>query len=208
MQLPFEQAIGLIKEADILLFRNPPWPKLGWWIARFTSSEYSHVGMAHLENDIWYVVEYREFQKSRMYPLQRYLESGADIDVFRVMSPINFSFLHISGNGSPKYNIEEIQLTFSDQVANNIIKEAKKLLGRKYGWWNIWRIMGQFIPFVRLLSAGKRENVIQEMVCSTLVTWCYRRFYIDLCPNTVDSLTTPADISRSGLLSYLFSLTI
>ena len=209
MQLPYNQCLDLIKEADVLLFRRPKQIyKLGWWIGAVTQSEYSHVGLAFIKDDVWYVLEYREFRKSRIYPLQRYLEDGADIDVYRVSSPITFPFLHISGNGSPKYNIEEIQLTFDSQVAYNIIQEGKSLLGKNYGWINIWKIAKMYIPIFRLFTNSNRENIIQEMVCSTFVAWCYKRHYIDLVPNVTNSLTTPADIARSSILNYLFSLTI
>ena len=85
MGILYKNAKPLIKEADVLLFKagklfkNP----VGWTIGAYTRSPYSHTGLAHWENGELYCLEFREFEGSRMYPMDKYIQEGANIDIFR-----------------------------------------------------------------------------------------------------------------------------
>ena len=49
--VPYEESKNLIKEGDILLFRGTGF--IGFFIARYTNGDHTHVAMAHLDGDTW-----------------------------------------------------------------------------------------------------------------------------------------------------------
>jgi hypothetical protein len=206
-KLPYEEAKSLIKEADVLLFRAGPLTKnpIGWFISTYTRSVYSHVGLAHWEDGELYCVEFREFIGSRKYPVDKYIKDRFNtIDVFR---PVKSCLSPKMINGKMGY----VGHLFSQKVAEDIITTAEALIGKKYGWWNIWQMMKTYMPLIRLRS---NRNLVKyddvpdpkRFVCSTLVSYAYRINYIDPVPFLCDSMVTPGDLARSSLFSYLFSI--
>lgn len=184
-----------IKEADILLFRRPNFPNIGWWISKFTFSPYSHIGLATIENGLPYCLEFREFIGSRRKNIIEYINEGAKIDVFRVPSRI-----HFEDTGHYK------ELNFSAKKALKITSMGKEMLGKGYGWKNILSIFETYIPFIRLLKYVDKDANGDNYVCSTFVSYLYRKYYIDLCSFLADDYTTPGDIARSPILFYQFTL--
>ena len=66
--IPYSEALPLIQEADILLFRGKG--IISWLIKRYGSGVHSHVGIAHWDNDNLQCVEFREFKGGRSVSLK------------------------------------------------------------------------------------------------------------------------------------------
>lgn len=209
--LQFQKAKDLLKEADILLFRHPRFPKLGWFVSRYTQSPYSHVGLYHKEKKDHYCVEFKEFIGSRVYPLEKYIDEGALIDVFRVFPEVTIPVVEEINTLKIKgfYN-DTKKLKFTDEISKNITGDAIKLVeaNTPYGWSVIWRIAKGFVPGLRLANGDKfidnREKNIY--VCSTLITYTYRKHYIDPVNFLADDYTKPGDIARSSIIKKIIEI--
>jgi hypothetical protein len=206
MNISYSVAKSLIKEADILLFKRGNFPSIGWWIGKYTYSPYSHTGLATWMDCKLYCLEFREFCGSRIYPIDSYVhEYSGRISVFRAVETAVFPKIVYDQNG-PKLSYDTFE--FNDDVALKITNEAKQLVGQKYSYWTIWQIFKTYIPFVRL---GRKivkngESDPKRFVCSTLVTYSYRKNFIDPVPFISDSYTTPGDLARSGLFKKMFEI--
>lgn len=204
MVLDYDTAKPLIRNADILLFKAKKFPGVGWWIGKYTHSPYSHAALAHVHKDDTYCLEFREFKGSRQYELDKYVEEGNKIDVFRCVDTIIYPRLINSDNPNIKY----VEYNFDSDVANKIIYTALQLIGQPYSYWTIWQMFKTYIPLIRLrgrvVKNGEPEP--KNFVCSTLVTYTYRKNFLDPIPFLSDSYTTPGDLARSGLFSYIFSI--
>jgi len=206
ISIPYSQGKQLIKEADVLLFRATKFPGVGWWIGKYTRSTYSHTGLAHWENDQLYCVEFREFIGSRKYPMDDYINEvdGRGIDVFRSLDTVIAPCLIPSD--PPKLCHKEYN--FTADVAECITNTALKLIGKKYSYWTIWQMFKTYVPFIRLRTKVVKNGELDptKFVCSTLVTYAYRTNFIDPVPFLSDGYTSPGDLGRSGLFSYLFTI--
>ena len=79
--------------------------------------------------------------------------------------------------------------------------------GQPYGWKNIWLMLLRFIPGARLFQQNiNDDDVAKAKVCSTAVTVALRRNYMDPVPYLADDRVSPADLARSPLLQYLFTI--
>lgn len=191
-----------VKDADILLFKAPFFPKIGWFIAKLSFSKYSHVGIAKIELGELYCIEFREFKRSRKYKVSDYLKEGAEIDVFRISPSIKqLKF-------DPDKDIVIIERHVFDQnVVNRLLYHAEAMVGRKYNWSSIKNMVFTLLPFIRIFSS---PNVVDETtrnyVCSTFVSYLIRRYYVDPCQFLPDSYTKPGDLARSNIINYLFTL--
>jgi hypothetical protein len=206
-RLPLSKCKNLIENADVLLFRHPEFPKLGWFVARYTLNQYSHVALASIDNVI-NCVEFREFRGSRIFPLEAYIETGHIIDVYRMSHQLLVPYLDAPPvvNGH-KAEISYEELSFTDDIKDAIVNEAKKLIGRNYGYINIAKILLTLLPFIRLVTHKDTiEKTPKHFVCSTMVEFCYRKHWLELVPNINDSFVSPADIAGSSLLNYLFTI--
>lgn len=194
------RASKLFKPADVLLFKSKGFPHLSWWISKYTNSIYSHVGLASYENNEWCSVEFKEFIGSRIKPLQEYINSGKQIDVYRAVP----QFFHLEYYND-SFVENSVCLTISRQ--NAIVDTAKTLIGRPYGWNAIVKMAKSYTPILRLHSNGK-DDIIDPIVfvCSTLVSYSYRKNYVDLVRHLSDDRVSPGDISRSAILRYVFSI--
>ena len=86
--IPYSEAIPLIQEADILLFRGKG--IMSWLIQRYGSGVHSHVGIAHWDNKNLQCVEFREFKGGRSVSLKRQVNSNpSGIDVFRAANRVD-----------------------------------------------------------------------------------------------------------------------
>jgi hypothetical protein len=194
----------LIKDADVLLFKRSGFLNLGWWIKKYTNSQYSHAALAHWCDDGLCALEFRELHGSRIYPLDQYIKEGNDIDVFRCINGIEYPVLVTY----PELRVSSIYKEFNDVVRQNIINTAKTLLGKKYSWWTIWSISKNYIPFLRLKQSGTQRDDIDptKFVCSTLVSYSYRINFLDPVPFLDDEYTTPGDLGRSRLFCKIFEI--
>ena len=208
LKLEYSKYKHLINEADILLFNHGIFLGLGWMVAKYTHSPYSHVALAHWHEDGVRCLEFREFIGSREdFTIQDYLDLGYKIDVFRATPSISIPYVDFKNPESP--TVEKIEIEFDRTTATKIIATAHKLLGRRYSWWTIWQLAKTLIPFVRLRQRRFEKNGepdVTEFVCSTLVTYAYRLNYVDPVSFLPDTYTTPGDLARSELFVKLFEI--
>jgi hypothetical protein len=208
LKLEYSKYKYLINEADILLFNHGVFLGIGWIVAKYTHSPYSHVALAHWHGDDVRCLEFREFIGSREdFTIQDYLDRGCRIDVFRAAPTISIPYVDFESLDNP--TVEKIEIEFDRTVATKIIATAHKLLGRRYSWWTIWQLAKTFIPFVRLRQHKFEKNGepdVKEFVCSTLISYAYRLNYADPVSFLPDPYTTPGDLARSELFVKLFEI--
>lgn len=200
--LPYNEASELLQEADVLLFEHGAFPSVGWLIAKYSQSPYSHVGLASKEGKNWNCLEFREFIGSRKYPLEQYVkDQPGKIDVFRACHKLVFPSFEYG-------HVFDKELVFYPEIAHKITDSARELIGQSYSWYLIYSMTASFIPFLRLKQKIKFEDESDTIsfVCSTLVNYTYRRHYTDLVKFLPDYYTKPGDIARSPVLNYLFTL--
>lgn len=194
------QAKALIEEGDVLLFRAPSFPKIGFWICKYTGGIHSHVGLAHWDNNDLYIVEQKEFKGGRSVLLSSQVK-GHTIDVYRPKPKV-------MKHEMVDFDISWHTTILTDEIRSNITRTALSLTGTNYGWKSIWEIFKGYAPFFRIITRTKNgDNAVADAyVCSTVVTYSYRMNYEDPCPNLSDKRTSPADIAQSTLFEYLFTL--
>mgnify|MGYP002624773077 FL=1 len=214
--VPYLNAIEVMEDADVLLYRGGNFPSFGWWIKKYTGGIHSHAALYH-KNSTPTVIEFREFKGSRMSSLQQH--SNDTIDVFRLSQnyhnyiysnePWQVSLCNISGEDSGSCSILNNTTYLSKQIRQDIVETAKSLTGLPYGWKIIGKIGLSYLPLVRLLYPQPKvdKNGNKDIfVCSTFVSYCIRQHYVDLVPFLPDILTKPSDLARSPLLHYLFTI--
>jgi hypothetical protein len=189
--VPYHEAENQIKESDVLLFRGEG--LVSWLIKRYSSGVHSHVGMAHWDDDDLQCVEFREFKGGRAVSLKRVIETHPNnVDVFRAARHIEF---------------EDNDYIFTDDVANKIADAMKDITGLPYGWKNFWKLGKHYLPFCRLAEQNiKDDDPTNVFVCSTAVAYAYRVAYVDPVPYLADSAVTPADLARSSIFQYKFTI--
>lgn len=189
--IPYSQAKSLIKEGDVLLFQGKG--MLSWLIKRYGSGVHSHVGIAHWDGNHLQCVEFREFKGGRSISLTSQVdENSADIDVFRAAKTIEY---------------DDIKYELTDMVASKITSILILLTGLPYGWKNIWKLVKHYTPLLRLAPQNiKDDDPTKVFVCSTAVAYAYRMAYVDPVPYLADTAVAPADLARSALFKYQFTI--
>lgn len=206
IKLNYAYCRSLINDADVLLFQ--PSGIIGSLISRYTNSPYSHAALAYWNAGRLYALEFREFKGSRQYLLSSYIEEGDKIDVFRPVKRFDMPYL-TKDESFNKPCVLYKQMDFTPSVAHSITKTALDLIGIKYSWWNIVKMAGTYIPFIRLHRFHKTDDhyfKTHSFVCSTLVTFSYRKNFIDPVPFLADRYTTPGDLARSAMFYKLFEI--
>ena len=191
--VPYNEALGRIKEADVLLFRGEG--LMSWMIKRYGGGTHSHAAMAHWDDDDLQCIEFREFKGGRIVAMKSQVKTHPDnIDVFRAASRITH------GGSGDNYAL-------TDATTEAITDTMKEITGLDYGWKNFWRLAKHYAPFFRLAEQNMKDEEPNEVfVCSTAVTYAYRKNYVDPTPYLADSATTPADLARSALFTYQFTI--
>ncbi len=189
--IPYSEAMPLIQEADILLFRGKG--IMSWLIKRYGSGVHSHVGIAHWDNENLQCVEFREFKGGRSVSLKTQVDNSPfGIDVFRAAKRVDY---------------ENDSYILDDLTKSKVTTIMLKLTGLPYGWRNIWKLVKHYLPFCRLAQQNiKDNNATKIFVCSTAAAYAYRTAYIDPVPYLADSAVTPSDLARSSLFEYQFTL--
>lgn len=217
--LPYTQARELIREGDVLLFRHQPrehWyslPNVGWLIARYSGGIHSHAGIASWNKGRLKCVEFREWRGGRSVMLSsQIVEHPFKIDVFRPVSQITYPVAtepekvceNRNGRG---LSIKSFTKSFDYATAEKVTAEMDKLTGLPYGWKIIWQIAKSYLPFLRLAEKNVKDDSPKNIyVCSTALAYAFRKHYVDPIPYLADSATTPADLARSPLFHYLFTI--
>jgi len=195
----FNEAKKLIQEGDVLLFRGRSF--FSHLIKTGSQGYHSHVGLASWVKNgesILECIEFVETKGGRAVNLQTQL--NVPIDIYRAVP--EFQTLALE-NG---------KVIFTDHKFNGraITDCMRKHTGLPYGWWRIlWLLQFHIIGF-RLFANGSSfnddlENLIYP-VCSTAVSHCFHKNYVDLTHNRSNARMEPADVARSPLLNYLFTI--
>lgn len=199
-KIRYKDAISLIKEGDVLLFRGTGW--IGSIISLASQSTYVHVGVASWSHGILECIEFREFKGGRSVNLLNYMVThSGKIDVYR---PIEYFGKHILESNKIKYE----RIKFEPE---KVTRMMRKMSGLPYSWSRIWYIakikLAGFRLFVNYkdLMDDKIKDVVYP-VCSTAVAHSFNCYGYDLVRNKSDSYVEPADIARSTRLSPLFTL--
>jgi hypothetical protein len=189
--VPYHEAKQSIKEADVLLYRGKG--LVSWLIKRYGGGMHSHAAMAHWDGEHLECLEFREFKGGRSVSLKSQVATHPDnIDVFRVANLI-------------EYGDERHELT--EDIAGNIVDIMIKNTGLPYGWKNFWKLGKHYVPFLRLAKQNmKDDDPADVFVCSTAVAYAFRKAYIDPVPYLADAAVMPADLARSALFKYQFTI--
>jgi hypothetical protein len=204
--IKFCEATQLIKEGDVLLFRNSGF--VPYLIKTATQGPYTHVGLASWVYDkvgdpvYLECVEFREWKGGRAVNLSKQVEFyNKQIDVYRASSPF-LEFIFEDGK------IIQTEIHFDGRVITNCLR---KVTGIPYGWRRIWWLGKHHFLGTRLwLPTESDDDTLQDSVvypvCSTVVAHCYHKHFTDLIHNRSNARTEPSDIARSPILNYLFTL--
>lgn len=198
--IKYDQAKELIQEGDILLFRGSG--AIGFLIKRYTGGVHSHVALAHKDGDVLECVEFREFMGGRSVSLKSQVDnSPLNIDVFRPVKSISYEEMDAEGN------TKLIEKNYTEETASAMTEDIIRWTGQPYGWSNIWKMFLRFIPGARLFQQNINDDeVAKAKVCSTAVTVALRRNFMDPVPYLADDRVSPADLARSPILQYLFTI--
>jgi len=204
--IPFSKILEkkLIKEGDILLFRNKG--IIAFIIQTLTNGKYSHIGMAtwsYNGEDILELTEIREWYGGRTIVLKNAVNSNTNgIDVYRISSPVYKYKSKIDENYI--LQIEKIKLEYDGRLVSNCLRN---LSGINYGYKRICEIWARHIPILRFFMPWDfEENRKVYPICSSAISYCVRDNFTDLVHFAPDKRTSPADISRSPLTNYLFTI--
>jgi len=189
--IPYHEAKNSIQEADVLLFRGKG--LISWLIKRYGGGVHSHAAMAHWDDDNLECVEFREFKGGRSVSLKSQVATHPDnIDVFRVANLIE--------HGDERHELTE---DISGDITDVMIKNT----GLPYGWKNFWKLGKHYVPFFRLAEQNmKDDDPTDVFVCSTAVAYAFRQAYVDPVPYLADAAVMPADLARSALFKYQFTI--
>ena len=209
--IPYHEAKTYIKEADVLLFRGRGLSS--WLIKRYGSGIHSHAGMAHWDDDKLECVEFREFKGGRAVSLKSQVATHPDnIDVFRPAHILH----HNQFSVWPETDLQSVKVEYTEQEQINIFSASMagsvtdvmlELTGLPYGWKNIWKLARHYLPFARLAKQNiKDDDPMNVFVCSTAVAYAFRKAYVDPVPYLADAAVMPADLARSALFKYQFTI--
>jgi hypothetical protein len=203
--IEWREASKLLKECDILLFRNKS--LFGRLISVGTEGEYSHAALVTQSKcGKWEVVEFKEWKGGRVVDLARYIDDyNGSIDVYRCDGSYIRKFYNPNSN-----DVEACVAFFLPLAITNCMRS---LTGLPYGWRRIWWIIKHKFYLLRLFSNQKYlindmpSNEIIYPVCSTAISHCFNQYGFDLQKHRSDSAMSPNDLARSPILNYLFTLT-
>lgn len=192
--------LNLIDEADILLYKHKKFPHWGWWVAKYSNTPYNHVGLAHWIDGELYIVQFHLFG-ARVSPIKEELKKYPNhIELYKPVRQIvipAFEHNHLTYK----------TLNFCEATRKKIIQEAVELINRPYSLKIILSFIASYTPFLRLwINKGGKNGLDKDFVCSTLITFLYRKYFLDPCPYLSDYFTQPGDIARSPLFHYQFTL--
>ena len=209
--VPYTDAVEqkLIQEADVLLFRGDGLSS--WLIKRYGGGVHSHAGMAHWDGDNLECVEFREFKGGRSVSLKTQVDSHPDnIDIFRPARRLEYNEFKSWPENKDGRSIKAKHSSTNHRPAfdsNKITDTMINLTGLPYGWKNFWKLAKHYLPFCRLAPQNmKDDDPMNVFVCSTAVAFAYRQSYVDPVPYLADSAVMPADLARSALFKYQFTI--
>ncbi len=181
-----------VKDGDILLFEALPDSVESVGIAALSGGPLSHAEMAVWLHGHLCSVGMNEDDGGRAIALQKHLDRGRVIEVYRVRA-----------NAAKRAKaVAAAMELLSVEYNHGSIKRQWKLLGPFVRFWT-WFLSPEEFAAARD-DAGNGDLGPKD--CSEAVSWAWRQAGIDLVKNKSDFATTPVDISESAVCSKLFTL--
>jgi len=182
IRLSYALARAHIGDGDLLLFRSHG------LIAAAGRSVYSHAGKAAWWGADLFCIEVHELAGGRAVTLESQIRRRPGrIDLYRV-NPCNLAGYDRRGS----------------------VIFMRKFCGCGYGWRNLGRIALRHLPLFRLLvrpGMSDAEVTLSHPTCAHAIAMADRLGGgVDPVPNLADRLTEPADLARSRLYKYQFTL--
>ncbi len=199
-RLPYGAAKKLIRAGDLLLWRGSRRSPLDWAVMAAGRSPYVHAGMAEegqwtvgsgqwgvLEMQ-WGVLEMLQFHGGRFSSLEAQVRHW----------PGRWDLYHT--------NPADQRPEFARRTA---VYEMRRVVGARYGWFNVLRTGLRHLPVVRLLVPPLTDDAVRSgrpPFCSEAVAYAYRRGGVDPVPNLADRVTEPGDLARSPFFVYVCTM--
>lgn len=199
LYVPYNVARQHIQDGDMLAYRPKWWHLVGQLIATVGRSPVSHTAMAHKENGSLEAIAMRIAGGSRDRLSVEVRKYPGRIDVYRPSKTITRHFVNSDG-------VQEQEL---DCDYEKMVYLARTMVGRRYGWLSIACIAFRFLPVVRLFVRSPRDDVSiagRDPFCSGMYSWTCKKAYTDPVPGFANRDTTPGELTRNPLFSYLFTL--
>lgn len=184
----YVQGRSHVRDGDLLLFRRRG------LISIAGRGEYTHAAMAAWWGDVLFVLEMLQFKGGRAVRLSTQVQPyPGQWDVFRPVDKL-VGDLHWDGaenaDGSPKW-----------AVTQSAVRYMKSLIGRPYGWHNVFKSALMHLPIVRCIvkaSTDDQATSKRPPFCSQAIAQAWRvGASVDVVPNLADRLTEPCDLARS-----------
>jgi hypothetical protein len=215
--IKYDDALDLIQEGDVLLFRGKG--IVSNLIQRAGDGAYSHVGLATWHNcakrcltsgtPLLEVTEFREGFGGRTTNLAVSYAAHINaqvVDVYRAAETLT----RLKFDPGTRQTLSTV-IPFDGKAVTDCMR---RMTGLPYGWQRIWWIARRKLAFIRWFytryditdDTAKADFSHVYPVCSTAVAACFSSIGYDLVPNRSDEWIEPSDVSRSALLNYLFTL--
>lgn len=178
-----------IATGDVLLFRAGH-SLVSRAISVGGRGPWSHAAIAAWWGDDLFCLEVREWYGGRAVLLDREVAKRPErIEVYRLL--------------------EELRNP-DDLAMYDIVRTMRRFAGGNYGYWSVLRTALYHLPLVRLAMKPMTDDEMDNgrpPYCSQAVSYAYRvSGGVDLVPNAADCVTEPADLARSSVLEYQFTL--
>jgi len=172
-----------IRDSDLLLFRQRG------LVAMAGRGKHGHAAMAAWWGDDLFLLETRAVVGSRAVTCSSQVKRySGRIDVFQV-NP---------GNRWPEYD------------RAGAVRFMRRLAGREYGYVALLAAALLHLPILRILARPTTDDTsvaARPPFCSDACAMAYRLGGgVDAVPYLADRLTEPADLARSALFRYVFTL--
>lgn len=216
ISLSYLDALSLVQEGDVLLFRGSG--ITGALIQRAGEGQYSHVGIASwAQSKILECVEFREGN-----PLFRLIFGGNSggggrsvslfnevnkypgrIDVYR---PVEHFAIYSFDKKFKKVGYKRTKFD-----GYKVTQVMRSMTGLPYGWKRIYWMAKKKLAGLRLFynMSDLVDDTVKDViypVCSTALAYSFSVNGYDLVNHRSDEYTEPSDFARSSRLSYLFTL--
>lgn len=178
-----------IATGDVLLFRAGRNP-VSRLISGAGRGPWCHAAIAAWWSDDLFCLEVREWYGGRAVLLEREVARRPGlIEVYRIADELR--------------RPEEVDMF-------DVVRKMRRFAGASYGYWSVLRTALYHLPLVRMaltpLTDDRMENG-RPPYCSQAVAYAYRvGGGVDLVPNAADCVSEPADLARSAVLEYQFTL--
>ena len=199
INLSFQKAKPLIKEADLLFVKGTQWfsPLIKWW----TKSEYSHVALASWfdsnQLDILEFTTLRGGGASVNYE-NYFPKYSGKVDVFRPDTQYQERIFN------PQTDLVETKNLALN--ARAITNDMRALTGLSYGYWRLWKMFTKLFSISVDNLTKQNNHAIIYPVCSTSIAYVFEKNGFLLLRHKNYEWMCPGDLSMSPTLNYMFTI--